>query len=252
MKSRKPLTEAQKERAKETFRAWQIKNRKHLAKLARIRRKKNPSTEAQKKYAAEKAREWYKNNKDRKRLADQNYRDKNKESIDKTKKKYRRNHKEKFKLIAKQWRLKNKEKRRQIMKRYSAKHRDKILRTQSESTAKSMGLLHPNRNNDKIEVLYKDSRSKTKSTGTRWVVDHIIPMGRGGWHHEHNLQVMPECINLTKACDPLWECCPFKSWRDVPEYLWPNGLVEAYRELKHKNVINFKIEPITEENVQIS
>ncbi len=72
-----------------------------------------------------------------------------------------------------------------------------------------------------------------KETGIQHHVDHIIPVSRGGWHHHENLQVLPASINVSKGADPFWEQAPYKSWRDVPEALWPDNLADEYNALKY-------------------
>jgi len=53
-----------------------------------------------------------------------------------------------------------------------------------------------------ISEIYDLAALRTKVTGYRWVVDHVIPL-RGkavsGLHVETNLRVIPELLNLSKS-----------------------------------------------------
>lgn len=69
-------------------------------------------------------------------------------------------------------------------------------------------------------------------TGAKHHIDHIIPLSRGGWHHHENLQILPARINAKKHNNPTWKMDGYKNWGDVPEFLWPEGLVSVYKNLK--------------------
>ena len=53
--------------------------------------------------------------------------------------------------------------------------------------------------NEKILEFYKEAERKTKETGVIHHVDHIIPISKGGLHHESNLQVLTQFENLSKG-----------------------------------------------------
>lgn len=42
-------------------------------------------------------------------------------------------------------------------------------------------------------------RRRQQKTGIAWAVDHMIPLGRGGKHAWHNIQVIPERLNQFKG-----------------------------------------------------
>ncbi len=57
----------------------------------------------------------------------------------------------------------------------------------------------PTANQATIAHLYSMARHLTVTTGTEYEVDHIIPLSRGGLHHEDNLVVMRRDFNRAKG-----------------------------------------------------
>lgn len=49
-----------------------------------------------------------------------------------------------------------------------------------------------------ITEFYKQAKFLTKTTGIQYHVDHIIPLSKGGKHHQDNLQVITAKENLRK------------------------------------------------------
>lgn len=95
--------------------------------------------------------------------------------------------------------------------------------------ARKLARTHPE-HDDAIKIqLCKDAGKLTRETGIKHHIDHIIPLSRGGWHHHLNMQVLPGTLNHQKSANPFWQMPGYKSWRDVPEHLWPVALVEKYR-----------------------
>jgi hypothetical protein len=50
-----------------------------------------------------------------------------------------------------------------------------------------------------IAKFYLLAQTLTLEMGERYVVDHIVPLSRGGKHHQNNLQVVSEKENLKKS-----------------------------------------------------
>lgn len=61
-----------------------------------------------------------------------------------------------------------------------------------------------------IKEIYALARERTKQTGVKWVVDHIVPLQSArvcGLHVEHNLQLLPETEN-SKKHNKVWPEMP--------------------------------------------
>jgi 5-methylcytosine-specific restriction endonuclease McrA len=54
-------------------------------------------------------------------------------------------------------------------------------------------------NTQSILQIYQEARRLTQDTGIQHEVDHIIPICRGGHHHEHNLQILTMTDNRKKG-----------------------------------------------------
>jgi 5-methylcytosine-specific restriction endonuclease McrA len=52
---------------------------------------------------------------------------------------------------------------------------------------------------NKIQQIYNECRLMTSETGTPYEVDHIIPISKGGFHHQDNLQILTKEENRKKG-----------------------------------------------------
>ncbi len=142
---------------------------------------------------------------------------------------------EKNRAKARQYYHKNKEKGREGSRLWRAKNPEKYKanchRHANRWLAKKHGLVHPESDRQKELEIFQLCREMTKSTGVKHVVDHIIPLCVGGWHHHLNLQVIPQKENTAKHSNPFWEHPEFKTWRDVPKWLWPSKMIPSYEAL---------------------
>jgi len=64
---------------------------------------------------------------------------------------------------------------------------------------KIRSLTPPDADRTKIKEVYKLARKLTQETGIKYEVDHIVPISKGGLHHEDNLQVLPWIENRKKG-----------------------------------------------------
>ena len=97
--------------------------------------------------------------------------------------------------------------------------------------AKQKSLIHPEHDISIEKNLHNQAIRLEREIGIRHDVDHIIPLYVGGWHHHFNLQVLPKKVNKEKSKSAFWEKDGYKSWRDVPQYLWPENMKPAYLRL---------------------
>jgi hypothetical protein len=53
---------------------------------------------------------------------------------------------------------------------------------------------------DKIRKIYQRCKQMCEETGIEYEVDHIIPIAKGGLHHQDNLQIITKSENRSKGC----------------------------------------------------
>lgn len=109
---------------------------------------------------------------------------------------------------------KHREKRLEEKRKYYIEHKDEIKKKQKEyrmnhpeiHIAKSkrrrltkLSQMPLDANKNLIIQFYKMSERISKCCGIKFHVDHIIPISKGGLHHESNLRVIPQMINLRKG-----------------------------------------------------
>ena len=95
----------------------------------------------------------------------------------------------------KQWRKNNPEKLKEQRQRVKTKQNG----YQQKRRALVKNQLHDNADLNLIQEFYKIAELKTKETGIPYEVDHIIPISKGGLHHQNNLQVITRTENRSKG-----------------------------------------------------
>lgn len=115
------------------------------------------------------------------------------------KKEYYLRNKEILKAKHKEYRLKNKEKRNEYNRLYNKLYPEKSAEKTSKRRALLKNAVHADSNKQIIDHFYKMSVRLTNCLGIKFHVDHIIPISKGGFHHESNLQVIPASLNLLKS-----------------------------------------------------
>lgn len=100
---------------------------------------------------------------------------------------------------------KNREKRRETIrennKRYSQTEKGKISSCVSASNrrARVRNQIPDTADFEKIRQIYAECRKISDETGIPHEVDHIIPIAKGGFHHQDNLQIITQEQNRRKG-----------------------------------------------------
>lgn len=142
----------------------------------------------------QRAKEWRKNNKDRKRLANQEYH-----------KKYLLLNGEKLREYSKKYRLENPEKAREMIKNWKSKNKYKLMSYNSERRSKKRGdgyerikILEIYKRDKWIcQLCHKKVNQKIKYPNPLSAsIDHIIPIKNGGKHCASNVQLAHLICNV--------------------------------------------------------
>lgn len=140
---------------------------------------------------------WYSDNAETRRKVHRDWRAKNKEHISKYNKEYSKENKEKIRAKQADWRSENKDYFVEWTKANRAAAREKILRRRAAKNKAFPAWA----NRERIIEIYRLAVEKTKLTGIKHEVDHIVPLqGRivCGLHVEHNLRVVTMDENRSK------------------------------------------------------
>lgn len=189
-----PLTDEQKEKNREAVRRYRQKHKDAIA----ARRKANSDkrqAEAKAYYQAnrelilERNRKNYESNKDAKLQKQKAFRDANKDLISERQRGYRISNGESIRSSERRSKKCWREQNPHLVAELSARHRAHLSRSLWGDR-----LL--------IAEAYELAKLRTKMTGIRWEVDHIVPLNSGlvcGLHVEDNLRVIPMVVNRTKS-----------------------------------------------------
>lgn len=121
------------------------------------------------------------------------------------------NNRDRASTTAAAWKAKNVEKRAEHWKRWYAENRERVLAARDpakvaaavrERQARKLKATPAWANKFFIQEAYRLAALRTRATGVRWVVDHVIPLRSKhvcGLHVEHNLQVTTFSYNARKG-----------------------------------------------------
>lgn len=167
-----------------------------------------PSTEAQKLAS----REWYARNRDRQRRLRKAWYEANKEKHMAASKAWKDAHRETVRAWGRRdahkyykpekdraWREANRE-RLKAMERARSKT-PKYMVMNVEKAARRRRAVSPWADEAKVKAIYEEALRLTLETGTKYVVDHIVPLKSDlvcGLHNEFNLRVITQSENARK------------------------------------------------------
>ena len=161
--------------------------------------------------AKRRAAKWIVDNRARYLLSRRRYREANRQAISARKlARYHKNPELQKKRSAK-WRAKNKEHIAIVNAAWDKEHREWLAAKQSATRSRKLNATPKWANADKILDFYIQARKLTEEQGTKFSVDHIVPLKSKlvcGFHVEHNLQVIPFSQNSAKGN---------RIWPDMPE-----------------------------------
>jgi hypothetical protein len=98
------------------------------------------------------------------------------------------------------------------VKRYKETNPDRVAAQRGWTSAKARGAHLPYDFRTIGDLImstigfYQEARRLTQETGKSYVVDHIIPLTRGGQHHPGNLRVISNAFNFAKRNMTDIEC----------------------------------------------
>lgn len=187
--------------------------KKHRALVTQKAKQRYQSDESVRLARLQKRREWFARNKEKARAAIA---------------KWKAQNPERHKLQQLEWRRKNKQRIAARASEYMRQNKAKVNANTARRAARKRNQLHPDLDRKHERGLFMLAAELTRRTGIEHHVDHIVPLCRGGWHHQANLQVLPITANLAKGTDPFWESDLYLTWRDVPTHLWPSELSAEY------------------------
>lgn len=224
-KYKQTFTKAQKKRRALIGRLWRKKYAKRISIVAKKWRARNRER------VAAWARRWrHKNRAHHVKTVTAWYR-KNRDKIQRRNKKWKIANAAHYKIQCAEYRRRNKQKIDRRIRRWAKLNSHRCRAAFKRRQTRVMRQLHPESDKNAMVNIYGKARIISRSTGILHVVDHVIPLHYGGWHHQLNLQVMPYTTNASKGRDPFWEADGYKSWRDIPRFLWPKGLAARYARL---------------------
>jgi hypothetical protein len=208
-----------REKKKEYDRLYSIANKEHIATRRRQYYLKN------KERIDAECGEYYQKNKDTIYERQQRYIIDNKHKVDEYHKKYNIINKERRSINTKEYNVKNKEAISINKKQYYLKNKEAISAKRKlfnnlypersvEYQIKRKNRTSPDMNSKTVRVFYKMRKRLSKCLGIPFQVDHIVPLSKGGVHHENNLQVIPKVFNLKKNNNMSY-ICPYPTFKST-------------------------------------
>ena len=185
----------------------------------------------------------------------------NKANSDKIKadqKAYNKANSDKFKAYHKAYKQSNSDKFKAYKKAYDKAYKqtnsDQINALNSKRRALKLNQTHPDCDNIQVKRFYRVCSFLSKYTGTKYHVDHILPISKGGPHHHDNLQIITQTLNNQKKDNTNFEHPDLKHWTELPIELlnWVkiNNLKSFSKVVKDYGIDNFKNKLLKIQNIQ--
>lgn len=146
-------------------------------------------------------REWYLENRTANLARNAAYRSSNKDRVRAYNAAWVAANKEIHRAMSLAWRERNAERVKENSRRYSKENAARRASIQRLRQAQLKQAMPPWANDFFIEEIYRLASLRSKLTGIKWHVDHIIPLRNPlvcGLHCEANLRVVPASVNARK------------------------------------------------------
>ena len=142
---------------------------------------------------------WYYENKEKHIECGKRWEEKNRDKVAQIKRKHYLSNKTKCDARSAQWRNENPEKRIEICLTWAKNNPHKVSEIVMRRNARKLNQTPPDADFNKIQEFYIKRDVLNKLTGIKHEVDHIIPLSRGGLHHQDNLQILTKSQNCIKG-----------------------------------------------------
>ena len=150
----------------------------------------------------QKDREYARKNAEKNKARAKEWYEENKQQALKSRKKWREANKKKMKGYAKRWAEENKDHKNELSKVWKKENKEKVLANTRKRQAAKLNATPAWADKVAIEYVYYAAKVIERVYGTKWHVDHIIPLkGKNvcGLHVENNLQLLAPLDNLKKS-----------------------------------------------------
>ena len=100
---------------------------------------------------------------------------------------------------AAEWRKNNKKKSNACVRAWKQKNLERHAAGEARRRARKLVPIDVSANPSLISVFYEIAKRVSQCLGIEHHVDHVVPLSKGGVHHQLNLQVIPWILNLRKG-----------------------------------------------------